>query len=119
MKCWPGARDDKTVLLEKIAWLGIRLCRGRQRERWPRCLILFPSMFNKMHFQLFAVSAKLSNTDVSFLRKTSCSSRYLAPLGILRDCKLGEGLITVKFFPCPEFNLFSVPVFPCYLPCVL
>lgn len=57
MKCWPGARDDKTVLLEKIAWLGICLCRGRQRKRQPYCLILFPSMFNKMYVQLFAVSA--------------------------------------------------------------
>lgn len=28
MKCWPGSRDDKTILLEKIAWLGLGLCRG-------------------------------------------------------------------------------------------
>lgn len=119
MKCWPGARDDKTILLEKIAWLGISLCRGRQRKRQPRCLILFPSMFNKMHVPLFAVLAKLSNTDISFLRKTGDFTWYLASLGILPDCRVGEGLTTVKFLLSPKFNLFSLPVFPCYLPCIL
>lgn len=91
MKCWPEARDDKTVLLEKIAWLGLELHGGSGTGT-----AFVPRMVHKMHVQLFAVSAKASNPDVSFLRDTDGRS------GTSHLEGSREGLLTAKFFPWPK-----------------